>query len=169
MKRKLFVSALIGLAIISCQKKEEGQVEQKEQKAPTSQTSTTTGTGKNEKSGQVNQTLDIGIGPIKKVEISNKIDQEMAKKGEGIFKMKCSMCHKLDEKYVGPPLKGVTLAMKPEWIMNMILNPVEMTQKDPVAKALYETYLTQMTPQNLSEEEARAVLEYLRSVDNQSK
>ncbi|MFN4308003.1 hypothetical protein [Sulfurihydrogenibium azorense] len=53
--------------------------------------------------------------------------------------------------------------------MNMILNPIEMTQKDPAAKALYETYLTQMTPQNLSEQEARAVLEYLRSIDQQSK
>lgn len=159
-------SILIGLGIFilfSCQKKEEATLQPTSKQQVVSQ----------EQPKEIQQpasSSDIGIGPIKKVDIDpNVINKDMAKKGEEIFKMKCSMCHKIDENYVGPALKGVTLAMKPEWIMNMILNPVEMTQKDSVAKALYETYLTQMTPQNLSEQEAREVLEYLRSIDRESK
>ncbi|MEO0169795.1 MAG: cytochrome c, partial [candidate division WOR-3 bacterium] len=86
---------------------------------------------------------------------------------EEIFKTKCSACHKLDERYVGPALKGVTKRRTPEWIMNMILNPEEMTKNDPIAKKLLEEYLTQMTFQNVSEDEARAILEYFRLVDSQ--
>lgn len=46
--------------------------------------------------------------------------------------------------------------------MNMIINPVEMTQKDPTAKELLGEYMAQMTNQNVGEKEARALLEYLR-------
>ena len=49
--------------------------------------------------------------------------------------------------------------------MNMILNPTEMTQKDPTAKELLATHLTQMTNQNVTQEDARKLLEYLRKID----
>lgn len=49
--------------------------------------------------------------------------------------------------------------------MNMILNPSEMVQKDPIAKGHLAEYPTQMPFQNVSQEDARAILEYLRSVD----
>jgi cytochrome c2 len=107
---------------------------------------------------------DKGIGPITEVKLG-PIDQNLVKKGKEIFDSKCASCHKLEERYVGPPLKGVTKRRKPEWIMNMILNPTEMEQKDPIAKQLLAEYLTQMTFQNVSQEDARAILEYLRSVD----
>ncbi|MCS7284581.1 MAG: cytochrome c [Hydrogenobacter thermophilus] len=107
---------------------------------------------------------DKGVGPIKEVQLG-PIDQNLVKKGKEIFDSKCATCHKLEERYVGPPLKGVTKKRKPEWIMNMILNPTEMEQKDPIAKQLLSEYLTQMTFQNVSQEDARAILEYLRSVD----
>jgi len=48
--------------------------------------------------------------------------------------------------------------------MNMILNPDEMVQKDPIAKALLAEYLSPMANQNLTEEQARAVLEYFRTL-----
>ncbi|ADO44575.1 cytochrome c class I [Hydrogenobacter thermophilus TK-6] len=107
---------------------------------------------------------DKGIGPIKEVQLG-PVDQNLVKRGKEIFDSKCATCHKLEERYVGPPLKGVTKRRKPEWIMNMILNPTEMEQKDPIAKQLLSEYLTQMTFQNVSQEDARAILEYLRSVD----
>jgi len=122
---------------------------------------------KNEK--RTENASDIGIGPIKKVEISKEIDIKLVKKGEEIFNLKCSACHKLEERYVGPPIKGITKRRKPEWIMNMILNPVEMTQKDPIAKQLLSEYLTQMTFQDVKEDEARAILEYFRYVDKEVK
>ena len=51
--------------------------------------------------------------------------------------------------------------------MNMILNPQEMTEKDPVAKKLLAEFMTQMVNQNVAESEARVLLEYFRSVDKQ--
>lgn len=108
---------------------------------------------------------DKGIGPVTSVEIG-PLDEELADKGRVIFETKCSACHKFDSKYVGPALQGVTNQRTPEWIMNMILNPVEMTQKNAAAKALLEEHLTQMTFQDLTQEEARAVLEYFRLNDS---
>ena len=49
--------------------------------------------------------------------------------------------------------------------MNQILNPLEMTQKDPVSKELYAQYLVQMTFQDVNMLDARAMLEFLRAVD----
>ncbi len=47
--------------------------------------------------------------------------------------------------------------------MNMILNTAEMVAKDPAVKDLMVQYGTAMPPPGLSEEEARAVVEYLRT------
>ncbi len=106
-----------------------------------------------------------GVGRFTSVEIG-PIDKSMAAKGEAVFSAKCSACHKAsDEKVVGPGLKNVTLRREPEWIMNMITNPQEMTQKDPVAKALFEKHLVQMTFQNASDEETRQILEFFRQND----
>jgi hypothetical protein len=49
--------------------------------------------------------------------------------------------------------------------MNMILDPEDMIQKDPLAKALLiEFNGSPMANQNLTEEEARQVLEYFRTL-----
>lgn len=117
---------------------------------------------------EVDPMQDKGVGPITSVEIG-PIDQELVQKGKAVFESKCAACHKLDSKYVGPALGGVTTRRTPEWIMNMILNPEEMTQKDPLAKQLLEEHLTQMTFQDISQEDARAILEYFRSIDEPSK
>lgn len=107
-----------------------------------------------------------GIGKFTNVEVAADIDADMAAKGQAIFETKCTPCHKLtDEKLVGPGLKNITEIRTPEWIMNMITNPEEMTKKDPVAKALFEEHLMQMTFQNVSDEETRQILEYFRVND----
>jgi len=109
-------------------------------------------------------TLDNkGIGPIKSVTIADKIDEAMAAKGKELYKTNCTACHKFKKRYVGPALKGVTQRRSPEWIMNMILNSMEMLEKDPVAKALIAEYHAPMAQQSLKEDEARAVLEYFRT------
>jgi mono/diheme cytochrome c family protein len=106
-----------------------------------------------------------GVGRFTSVEVG-PIEHETAEKGEALFVSKCSACHKpTDVKVVGPGLKGVTQRRTPEWIMNMITNPEEMTKKDPVAKALFEEHLVQMTFQNASDDEARQILEFLREND----
>lgn len=109
-----------------------------------------------------------GIGPVSKADIG-PLNDGLAEKGKQIFDSKCAACHKFEEKVVGPPLAGVTQRRTPEWIMNMILNPQEMIAKDPAAKELFETYLVQMTFQNVSQEDTRAILEYFRQVDSRKK
>jgi mono/diheme cytochrome c family protein len=111
----------------------------------------------------------LGIGPIKTVQLSDNIDVALAEEGKSIFEGKCSACHQLsDQKVVGPGMAGVTEKRKPEWIMNMIINPEEMTKKDPTAKKLLAEHLTQMTNQNITEADARALLEFLRENDKNS-
>lgn len=102
-----------------------------------------------------------GIGPVKEEITINEIDPELAKEGMQIFDMKCGACHKLDERYVGPPLGGVINARTPTYVMNMILNPEGMLEKHPVAKSVGSQYPTRMTNQQLTQEKARAVVEYL--------
>lgn len=103
-----------------------------------------------------------GVGPITdyKPEI---INQELVKQGKDLFMAKCAMCHKMDKRTLGPPLKGVTDRHTPEWVLNMLLNPEEMIAQDPAAKKLYATYNTPMINQQLSEKEAKAIYDYLRS------
>lgn len=116
-------------------------------------------------SGCGENTDEIGIGPVKSITLG-AVDKNLADKGKGIFDIKCVACHKFDSKLVGPPLKDVTKRRKPEWIMNMMLNPEQMTKENPTAKQLFGQYLTQMTFQNVTEDDARAILEYFRSLDN---
>lgn len=106
-----------------------------------------------------------GVGPVTSVTLGETIDQEMVTEGKAIYDRLCTACHKPDAKFIGPAPKGILDRRSPEWIMNMILNPEEMVQKDPLAKALLIQYNgSPMSNQNLTEEEARAVLEYFRTL-----
>jgi cytochrome c len=79
--------------------------------------------------------------------------------------MKCSACHQLDDRYVGPPLRDIVEQRSPEYVMNMMLNPAEMLQRHPTARQLLAEYYTPMPSQDLSADDARALLEYLRHVN----
>lgn len=106
-----------------------------------------------------------GVGPVKDVELGASIDQPMAKTGEELFTNNCTACHRTDTKLIGPALKGVLDRRSPEWVMNMILNPQVMVKEDPTAKQLLKEFNgTQMINQNLTEEEARAIVEYFRTL-----
>ena len=105
--------------------------------------------------------VENGIGPIKEAIVVGPIDSKLASQGEQIFTTKCSACHKLGEKYVGPALGQVTQRRTPTYVMNMMLNPQEMYERHPVAKDLLAQYMTQMPNLSLTGEEARAIVEYL--------
>ncbi|MCB0702601.1 MAG: cytochrome c [Candidatus Kapaibacterium sp.] len=107
----------------------------------------------------------LGVGPIKSVTLGD-LDENMAKEGEELFTKNCAACHKIDKRFVGPALAGVTERRKPEWIMNMIMNPEQMVKEDPVAKELLAEYLAPMANQNISEDQARKIVEYFRLVDS---
>lgn len=105
-----------------------------------------------------------GIGPVTEaVEVAATPDHEMAEDGEEVFQQKCGACHKMGEKYVGPALGDVTKRRTPAYIMNMILNPQEMVERHPIAKQLLAEHMTFMPNQGLTREEAREVVEYLRT------
>ena len=110
--------------------------------------------------------LENGIGPITKVDLPTALDAAKVAQGEEIFTTKCAVCHKLTERFTAPPLGDVLSHRTPAFILNMMLNPDEMVQKHPEVKALLAEYFVPMPNQNLTEDEARAVLEYLR--DNQT-
>lgn len=106
-----------------------------------------------------------GVGPIKSVTLGSSIDKSMADKGQQIFKNKCSACHRTDRKFIGPNPTGIMGKRSPEWIMNMIMNPTEMTAKDPIAKELLAQFNgVPMADQKIKEDEARAILEYFRTL-----
>jgi mono/diheme cytochrome c family protein len=107
--------------------------------------------------------LENGIGPVKEALTLGPVDKELSEKGEAIFQGKCSACHKMAERYVGPALGDVTKRRAPAYILNMILNPEEMYTKHPAAKQLLAEHMTQMPNLALSQDEARQVLEYLRT------
>jgi mono/diheme cytochrome c family protein len=107
--------------------------------------------------------LENGIGPVTEVIQVGPIDKEMAEEGEKLFTAKCSACHKMTDRYVGPPLGAVTVRRAPAFIMNQILNPDGMYTKHPVVKQLLGEYMTQMPNLGLTRDQARQVLEYLRT------
>ncbi len=106
-----------------------------------------------------------GVGPIKNLAFADEIDTEMATRGEAKFNAICVACHMAEQRMIGPAMKGVYERRSPEWVMNMILNPNGMLKEDPIAKALLKEYNNAiMLNQNLTEEEARDVAEYLRTL-----
>jgi cytochrome c2 len=108
-----------------------------------------------------------GVGPITQFTLGS-VDPATAAAGKLVFETKCTACHKIDERYVGPPLRGVTTRRTPEWILNMVLNPEQMIKEDPEAKNLFAQFLTPMTFQNVTQQDAEAILAYLRSIDAQT-
>ncbi len=106
---------------------------------------------------------DNGIGPIKSVTLGS-IDPKLVAAGSKIFNTTCIACHQLDTRLVGPPLRNITKKNTPEFIMNYLLNTTEMQKKDPIMEKLIDQYKIIMPDQQLTKEDARAILEYLRSV-----
>ncbi|HKJ03084.1 MAG TPA: c-type cytochrome [Longimicrobiales bacterium] len=106
--------------------------------------------------------LEQGLGPIRDLQLG-AVDPALAETGEAAFVMKCSACHKIEERYIGPELGTVLSRRRPEFVMNQMLNATEMVQRHPVIKDLLAQYYTPMPVQVTDHDEARAILEYLRS------
>ena len=151
------VVGIIGIAIlISC----GGNSEQQEQTVVEEQTPNI------EEVVEVAVNLeDKGIGPVVSITLEEAIDETMAKNGEELYNQMCSACHKPTVKFIGPAPKDILDRRSPEWVMNMILNPQEMMEKNATAKALLEEYNNvPMTDLELTEEQVRAILEYFRTL-----
>lgn len=143
---------IVAMVLVAC-----GGNQQREQQGTGQQAS-----GSQAESGLTEFQMENGIGPVTEKVTLGPLQEEMAEKGEQIFKTKCSACHKMKERYVGPPLGNIFNNRTPEYVMNMMLNPAEMLDKHPEAKKMLAEYMTPMTFQNVSREDARAIVEYLR-------
>jgi mono/diheme cytochrome c family protein len=107
-----------------------------------------------------------GIGKFKEVTLSPTLDKQLAIAGKEVYEVKCEACHKLSgPRLVGPSWDGVTERRDPAWILNFITNVDEMLAKDPEAMAQFEECLIRMPNQNLSDDDAFAVLEFMREND----
>lgn len=110
------------------------------------------------------KTSGDGIGPIKSFNFGD-LDMEKVDEGKKIFKLKCTACHHPKRKMIGPAMTGIYSKRSPVWVMNMMLNPTEMLKKDSTAIALLKEYKgVPMINQNLTEDEARALAEYFRTL-----
>ncbi len=107
--------------------------------------------------------LEHGVGPItERIELSDEFDPELVEKGRNIYEMKCEMCHNMEGRMVGPALGDVMERRSAEFVMNFILNPSGMVREHPTGQELLREYMTAMPYQNVMEDEARAIVEFLR-------
>ena len=159
--RQILSGIAIALLLIGCGEKKEEKKDGFEMSRSKKETPKA-----EEASASVPVDLDNkGIGPITSMSFDEEIDMDLAKEGETKYQMICTACHVIGQRMIGPDLTGVYTRRSPEWVMNMILNPDGMLKEDPIAKALLEEYNGAiMLNQNLSEADARALAEYLRTL-----
>jgi len=127
---------------------------------------------KTEKKATVETKVDVpvdmdnqGVGPYKNIVFPATIDADLAAKGEVKYNAVCTTCHMAEKRMIGPALAGVYERRSAAWVMNMLKNPEVMLEEDPIAKALLEEYNNApMLNNNLTDDETRAVAEYLRTL-----
>lgn len=148
-----FLTALLMLALLACTSKKEAEDAAK--KSPTPSEAAT-------------PQPEVHGTEVKSIELTNPLNKEWVAGGRAIYDTKCLACHKLtDEKLVGPGWAGVTKKREPVWIMNMITNVDMMLEKDAEAQKLLEECLVRMPNQNVTQEDARKIIEFMRDNDGE--
>ena len=152
--KKLFALAIISGLLYACSGGTDGNNSSSESAAPQEEPKSVSDYDPNRGEGKFS---DVEVGPL---------NATMADAGKKVFDVKCSACHKTtDEKLVGPGWAGVTSRHAPGWIMNFITNPDAMIDKDPKLQAQLEICLVRMPNQNLTDDDARNILEFMRKND----
>ncbi|MGE8244145.1 cytochrome c3 family protein [Sphingobacterium sp. GVS05A] len=87
------------------------------------------------------------------------------KEGEKIFKSKCTSCHAIDRKVVGPALKGVPDTKSEEWLIKWIRNSQALIATgDAEAVKIFEEYnksvMTSFT--DLSDDQIKSVIAFIK-------
>jgi cytochrome c551/c552 len=88
----------------------------------------------------------------------------MVESGKKVFDQKCTACHRLGNRLVGPALGDITQKRSPEFIMNFLLNTQTMEARDADIKKLESQFGMQMPDPHVDKQQARDLLEYFRSV-----
>ncbi len=100
---------------------------------------------------------------------ASEAEEELAEKGESLFSTKgCTACHAQGRRLTGPDLAGVSMRRTQAWLEHQILDPAAMAQDDPIARELMAKHALQMPNQNLTPEEAKAVIEFFKHHDQEA-
>jgi cytochrome c2 len=163
---KKFIVILLSLSLVSFYACKSGQKENETEHSESEEHDQESASDATTSNGNPSYDPNRGEGKFDHVELSETLNAFLADKGEKVYNVKCSSCHKLtEEKLVGPGWKNVTARHKPEWIMNFITNTDAMLNKDPAAQAQLEICLVRMPNQSLSDDDARELLEFMRKND----
>ena len=167
MKALIKIALLLSIGLLlSCGGKEEKKKDKIQIGQKPKVETTKTEAASDEVPASKRITLDNkGVGKIKSLTLDPAIDQAMVTRGAALFKTNCTACHKIGKRFIGPSPSGIMERRSPEWIMNMILDPSLMTEEDQCAKdMLVEFNGAAMANQNMTEEQARDILEYFRTL-----
>ena len=167
--KKTFISfsLLLGLLALGCGEKKEKAAEgfKMERQGSQAETKAVTPETSDVKASERVDLTNKGVGPVASLSLDAEVDQELATQGEAIYNQMCLACHRIDKKFIGPPPNGILERRTPEWVMNMILAPEKMVKEDPLARdLLIEFNGSPMANPGLTEDQARAVLEYFRTL-----
>jgi mono/diheme cytochrome c family protein len=112
----------------------------------------------------------IGAGKFDNVILSDTLDEKLIAEGKKLLISKCICCHNLTtEASTGPGWLNITERRSPEWILNFLTNSEEMLDKDKTLKAQISAYKVRMPNQNLSDNDAKAIFEFMRNNDKNNK
>jgi mono/diheme cytochrome c family protein len=96
--------------------------------------------------------------------ISTSVSAQNVEEGEKLYKANCTACHQIDNKLIGPALRGVSDKYSEEWLIKWIKNSAELIASgDADAIAIYEEYnKSPMTAfPYFSDDDVRNILAYV--------
>jgi hypothetical protein len=163
MKRTFFylLIAILGFSVLQC-----GSNQQSSNKTSANAGDSTMGKPKTDTVLVLAGINSKGVGRFQNIQLTHPLDEKMVTGGRAIYQSKCIACHKISsEMLVGPGWQGVTNRRTPEWIMNWITNTKVMLDKDLAAQADMAICLIRMPNQDLTDQQAREVLEFMRKND----
>ena len=112
--------------------------------------------------GRLAKTISVGMMLLFAVTMSHAQD---VKEGQALFKSKCTSCHAVQKKLVGPALAGMSERHSEEWLVKWIHNSQALIASgDATAIALFEEYnksvMTSFT--DLSEDQIKNIIAYVK-------
>jgi mono/diheme cytochrome c family protein len=150
---KIFLYTFFFFSLIACSNSGDSDAKKAPKKAKTENAS-----------GLTDFELKNGLGPVKEEIKLGELNLALVNSGKAVFEQNCSACHKVDQRYVGPQLDDMLSRRTPTYLMNMMLNPEEMIKKHPEGKKMFAQFLTPMPYQNVTVDQARSIVEYIRTV-----
>jgi cytochrome c oxidase subunit II len=98
--------------------------------------------------------------------VSITANAQTAEEGEKLFNANCTSCHAINEKVVGPALKGTHTKHKEEWYIKWVKNSQKLVKSgDAMAVQLYkennEALMTSF--ENLSDNQIKSIIAYVKA------